>query len=450
MPANSGEGAQASGWRAWHAVVLLTLLYCVSFLDRFILALLAGPISAEMDISDTHLGLLIGTGFALFYAVMGIPLAHMLDRGRRILIVMIGVIVWSLCTIGAAFANTFTELLILRAGVAIGEATLSPAAISLIADMFPRERRTLPTSVYTSVSTYMGAGAFLLGGIAYAAATALADGGAALAPWRITLILVGLPGLILGPLLFFTVPEPRRSNDEKSDYATARAALAYLGAHRWLYAPIYVALGLYCFLAFGSVTWTPTFLSRAFGASPAEAGVAFGAAGLLPGVAGVAAWSALVKLWTKAGRNDAPILLFAIGLTITMLGGLTIGLAQSQEMALIGVAAMAIGGAASALFPPLVIQAAAAPQMRARLFAGALFANALFGFGLGPPAVAWFAETLFEGPHALGHALALSAATFGSLAIVSVLFARRAYLSALGQVQNASMRVSGDLKGAAL
>src|SRR5690606_960344 len=128
-----------SSRRAWYAICVLVLLYSLSFIDRFILSLLAPAVSEHLQLSDTQLGVLFGLGFGVVYALTGLPLAHLIDRRRRVPIVAAGVVLWSICTVASGFAPNFTGLLILRAGVAVGEAVLSPAAISIIADIFPRE-----------------------------------------------------------------------------------------------------------------------------------------------------------------------------------------------------------------------------------------------------------------------------------------------------------------------
>ena len=202
-----GGVALSPALQAWYMVFSLTLIYCVSFLDRNILSLLAVPIAGALGISKTQLGLLYGLGFGVLYALVGLPLAHWIDRGQRVWIVVIGVTLWSLCTFASAFATSFGQLAILRSGVAIGEAVLSPAAVSLIADLFDRERRTLPTSIYSAVGTVMGYGSYFFAGGALDLATHLSTQ-MAMAPWRLTLIIVGLPGLLLAPLLRLTVREP--------------------------------------------------------------------------------------------------------------------------------------------------------------------------------------------------------------------------------------------------
>ena len=130
-------------------VILMTIAYMFSFIDRYILGLLIDPIKADLGLSDTQIGLLLGPAFAIFYATMGLPLGYLADRVKRVWIVSVGVFVWSLATVASGFAQKFSQLFIARMGVGIGEATLSPCAISMITDSFPKKDRGKPIGFYT-------------------------------------------------------------------------------------------------------------------------------------------------------------------------------------------------------------------------------------------------------------------------------------------------------------
>src|ERR1700733_880265 len=150
---------------AWYVVAVLTLIYVFSFIDRQILNLLVAPIRRDLHISDTQISLLMGFTFAVFYTFFGIPLGRMADSGSRRGIIAAGVAMWSLFTTGCGLAKSFLQMALMRVGVSVGEASLSPSAFSMIADYFPPKRRATAISVY-SMGTYMGTGlASLLGGV---------------------------------------------------------------------------------------------------------------------------------------------------------------------------------------------------------------------------------------------------------------------------------------------
>jgi MFS family permease len=189
---------------AWYALALLMVVYILNFLDRTIIYILFPLIKKEMAFSDTQLALLGTTSFVIFYTLLGIPFGRMADKGSRTKIIAIGLAVWSLFSGLTAFAGDFWTLFFCRLMVGVGEATLGPAAISLLSDYFPANRRATVTSIY-SMGIAIGAGlAALLGG-------ALSNYG-----WRTAFMIVGFPGVALAVLVFF-LREPAR--DEKAALA---------------------------------------------------------------------------------------------------------------------------------------------------------------------------------------------------------------------------------------
>ena len=190
---------------AWVMVSLMMVAYIFSFVDRYILGLLIEPIKADLNLSDTQIGLLLGPAFAIFYATMGLPLGYMADRFKRISIVSIGIFVWSLATAASGFAQNFWHLFTARMMVGVGEATLSPCALSIINDSFPAEKRGRPIGFYTMGMSIGPACAYLAGA---AVLTWTNNAGlisipivGELAPWQLAFILVGLPGIVLAILV---------------------------------------------------------------------------------------------------------------------------------------------------------------------------------------------------------------------------------------------------------
>lgn len=200
--------------QGWYIVGLMALLYVVSYVDRYILALIASRVAKDLTLTDTQLGVLLGLGFALLFCLAGLPIAHWLDRYNRVLIVAAGVLLWSLSTIASAFVGGFGWLLFFRAGVAMGEAVLLPATISFIGDLFDNEARTKPLATFSAIGTLMGGGAFFLGAAALSLAELLHSLGIGFAVWRLALIIVGAPGIILAIILATTVRDPIRQIDK--------------------------------------------------------------------------------------------------------------------------------------------------------------------------------------------------------------------------------------------
>jgi MFS family permease len=201
-------------------VILMTVAYMFSFIDRYILGLLIDPIKADLGLSDTQIGLLLGPAFAIFYATMGLPLGYLADRVKRVWIVAVGVFVWSLATVASGFAQKFSQLFIARMGVGIGEATLSPCAISMITDSFPEKERGKPIGFYT-MGMSLGAG---FAGLSGAAVLILAESVnlvnlpiiGEISRWQLAFIIVGLPGILLA-FLIAALKEPQRTSNKNQN-----------------------------------------------------------------------------------------------------------------------------------------------------------------------------------------------------------------------------------------
>jgi MFS family permease len=198
------ETVEKTPFYSWYALGLLMVIYVLNFLDRTVIYILFPLIKKEMAFSDTQLALLGTTSFVIFYTVLGIPFGRFADRGSRTKIIAIGVIVWSVFSGLTAFATDFWTLFGCRVMVGVGEATLGPAAISLLADYFPPFRRATVTSIY-SMGIAIGAGlAALLGG-------QLSGFG-----WRTAFMIIGFPGAIFG-VLAFLLREPKRTSAAATD-----------------------------------------------------------------------------------------------------------------------------------------------------------------------------------------------------------------------------------------
>ena len=174
---------------AWYVVIILMVCYTLSFVDRQILSLLVGPMKRDLGISDTRIGLLQGVAFALFYGLMGLPLGRLADTHNRRNVIIVGVVLWSFLTGACSAARSFWSLFLVRMGVGVGEATLSPSAFSLISDYFPKEKLGGALSVY-SMGIFIGSGiALIAGGSVVDAVTRMPVITmpllGAVAPWRI-------------------------------------------------------------------------------------------------------------------------------------------------------------------------------------------------------------------------------------------------------------------------
>lgn len=378
---SDSEAEFPSSRRAWYVVGLLVVAYALSMIDRFIPILMVDQLNAEFSLSDMQLGLLIGFGFAFVYAIAGLPLANLIDQGQRRLIVAAGIVFWSTATVASAFATSYGQLLACRAALAIGEAVLTPAAVSLIFDLFPSHRRTLPMSVYAGVASIMGMGSLVVAGGAMALASALSpimD----MAPWRVTFLLLGTPGVLLGILFLATVSEPPRHNRAAAPAASARQFLSYLRA-RWLFfIPLFAGVACTSIISFAQLTWVPSILVRSHGFPAADAGMLFGTIVGIAAITGVFFWPQLARRWR--GGIVACLLIGSLGGG----GAIAIGsLGESTATLLVPITIASFSLASLGVLTPLAIQRFADPRMQARLTAVYLFLANILGQGLGPLSV---------------------------------------------------------------
>ncbi|MEM1106402.1 MAG: MFS transporter [Pseudomonadota bacterium] len=399
---------------AWSAIALLCALYMLSFVDRMILALLVEPITQDLGVSDTQVGFLIGIGFALVYVLVGLPIAHIVDAGARRAILVGGVILWSLATIGSAFSDNFLHLAIGRLGVAIGEASLTPVAIAAIADMFPRERRETPTSVYMAVGVLMGSGAFILGGVAVQFAGHVSTF-VSLEVWRLTLIIVGLPGIPLALLALWLIGPARERQEASVSNVSAAEALSYLINGGRFFLLLFLSVGCASILGMGAGAWLPTLLVREFDFEVASAGLLFGAVGVPSGVLGTVLAPVITKqLSERFGKSSIPLVVA----TCSIAGSASLGLGL-----LSGELPFLLAGVAGALFflsgaivmPAIIIQSLSPALLRARLMATNLLCLGLLGQGVGPVLVAGLGEAT-PGESSLSFGLMATATVSAALA----------------------------------
>jgi len=264
---------------SWYVLGVLTLVYLSNNIDRQILAVLINDIKAEFGVSDTQIGLLAGPAFAIFYTLLGLPIARWADHGNRRSIIALGLSVWSVMTALAGMAQSFAQLTLARIGVGVGEAAGTPPAHSLISDYFPSSSRGRALGIYAS-GQYLAGPIGVIGGAWIAAEYG----------WRAAFLVFGVPGLLLALLVRSTVREPLRGCMDAAPpapMAASREALRALFAKRSYF---YVLFGgaLHALSVYGLVIWIYVFMERVHGMSMKEASVYIGLLSLLFGLLGVA------------------------------------------------------------------------------------------------------------------------------------------------------------------
>jgi predicted MFS family arabinose efflux permease len=251
-----------------YSLAILTVVYTFNFIDRQILAILLPAIKAEFQVADWVLGFLVGTSFAVFYALLGMPIALLADRWNRRNLVAASLAIWSVMTALSGLAANFVQLAVARIGVGVGEAGCSPPAHSMISDYYPPQQRATAMGIFTL-------------GISAGITIAYLGGGWIVQNlgWRQALLIVGLPGLLLALVVRFTVTEPARGLSENLEDGDTRYGVFDVG--RFLYARksfIHMAIGsgLAAFNGYAVLSFFPSFLTRSYGMNLQEVGLYLG------------------------------------------------------------------------------------------------------------------------------------------------------------------------------
>lgn len=398
---------------AWYVTALLTVIYIFSFIDRQILNLLVGPIQADLGLSDTEVSLLQGFGFVATYVLLSIPIGRLVDTRRRVSIIAAGIAVWSVATAACGAARSFGALFAARAGVGVGEATLTPATWSLLADYFPPQRRSLPLSIFL-IGPYVGVGiAMIAGGVVM---DFLADHANVTLPligevaaWQTTFFIVAAPGLLLTALMLL-VPEPQRKGLQGSVHTGAtryRDILSWMGDHRRIYIALLVGVPCLVLVLYGLQAWIPTYLVRVHDMGLGDAGKQYGPIALVAGSLGVLSGPFIGRALDKRGFSDYPLRLTLFSLIAV--GPTLIALAMVNDSSV----ALAIIAVASFLVPmPLALVATALQnvtpnRMRGVLVGTYVVATNVIGMAFGPSLVALTTDYVFGDPAAVGQSLAV-------------------------------------------
>ena len=400
--------------RRYYVLGILTVVYALNFLDRTIFNVLIEPIKKEFQLSDTMMGLLAGFGFALFYSLLGIPIARVADRLNRRNIVAVAFAFWSAMTALCGAASSVTSLALARIGVGIGESAGSPASQSIVADLFAKNERPRALGIY-AIGTYLGVflGYFIGGYINQHYG------------WRMAFFTAGLPGIALAAVLWLTVSEPKRgAMAETFTPEPIGPTLGFLASQK-TFIIVLVGFCLTTYTNYATSAWIPPFLARVHHLSSVEIGTYAGTFKGLCGMAGTLIGGLVVaqiskrddrwKLWAPAIMSGLAGPVFAVCM-----------LTQDFKIMVAALAATSflVGFHLGPIFA--IAQTVAKPSMRALASAFILLTATCFGQGVGPLAVGMINDALKAdyGADAVRYSL-LSAAVTTTLGALLFIWAAR-------------------------
>ena len=422
---------------AWYVISIFYLAYTLAFIDRIIVSFLVGPIRADFNITDFQFSLISGLAFAIFYATLGIPIARLADTRNRRNIITVGITIWSLMTAICGLTSNYWQLFLARLGVGVGEATLSPAAISMISDYFPKERRALPINIY-SAGVQGGAGlANIFGGliVGYAMAGGIQEIAlfGDMRAWQIAFIVVGLPGLLIA-VLMVTVKEPPRHGIRQDQAKVCFAdTLAYLNRHKGVYFTLMVGAALSSMASYGTFNWVPALFERVYDWGPAKIGTTFGLITLAIGTTGLVSSGFIVGAMLRAGRT-APYSWLMIITIACVIPPSALLVAVDNPYWTLGCLSLMI----MFLSAPIgLVQAALAAitpnEMRAQVIAIYLLVVTIFGLSSGPSAVAAVTDFYFSNDAAVGMCISIVSVISCTLGVLTLYAGIGAYRRKVAQ-----------------
>ena len=368
-----------------YTLVVLAVVYMFNFVDRQLPAILLPAIRAEFLVSDTVLGLLVGTAFALFYSILGVPIALLADRWNRRNLIAIALAIWSGMTALSGLAANIWHLALARVGVGIGEAGCSPAAHSMIADLYPPAQRSTAMGVYT-----LGISAGIM--LAYMAGGWVVEN----IGWREAFFIVGIPGLLLAIVVRATVSEPPRGHSEDRTDHREHPPLKQvfrLLLSRKAFLHMAVGAGLSSFAGYSAISWFPSFLTRSFEGNFVLLNIWLG---LILGIAGGFGFffgGYLADFFGRIRQRNAMWFIASTQLAAA-LASLGVYLAWSAEMALLMFILPVI--ISNFYLAPVLAQTQSLVPLRMRGVASAivLLIINLIGLALGPPTVGVLSDYL--------------------------------------------------------
>lgn len=428
-PAAPAERTYVASRHAWYAVGVLTLTYTIAFIDRQIMALMIEPIRRDLQISDTQVSLLIGLAFAVFYTLLGIPIARIADRFSRRTIIAVGITIWCMMTAACGLARNYAHLFLARVGVGVGEAALSPSALSMISDYFPPHQRARAIAAYNTGMS-LGTGlALIVGGTLIAhvmqAPPVTIPFIGTLHAWQTVFLVVGLPGLIMA-LLMLTVREPARRESiavaTGASHLSLREVTHFLLERARMYASHFLGMSTAAILAYGLAAWIPTMFVRTWDWNIRDIGIAYGTVTLIAAPLAVLVASRVGDYFAKRGHEDAPMKATLVGIGIATAGAIGATLSPLPWLSVALLLPASVGTTAATASGLAGLMMVTPNQIRAQSAALYYLVVNVLGLTVGPTGIALLTDYVFRDTLALRYSVATASIVAGLCSVVLLIY----------------------------
>ena len=417
-----------SSQQAWYGVVILTLAYILSFLDRQLLSLVVTDVKSDLDLTDSQVSIILGFAFALFYTTMGIPIGRLADKKSRRTIIGIGITVWCFMTAVTGIVKTYAQLFIARIGVGVGEATLSPSALSIISDYFPKEKRGTAMGFF-NMGVSVGSGiALILGGqiVAY-----FADFPPIILPlvgqiyeWQALFIFIGIPGLLVA-LLMSTIKEPSRKgkmtlvneSGSSSEEISIKDTIRFIYQRKEAYGWLFLSMACSVLIGYAFLSWLPTMYIRSYNIGIPTITLWLGVAFLIGGPFGATMSGWLGDKLYKKYNNSSHVMLFAYSMIILTVAAVLVPLMPSYQTATLMFIPQIVAAAGQTALAPVAMINITPNQLRGQVTAVYFFVISMTGYTLGPTSVALITDFIFKDESLIMYSMSIVSLVVGLIGI---------------------------------
>ena len=397
----------------WYVAFVLLIGFTFSFIDRQVLNLLVVPIQNDLNITDTQISALQGLAFVLTYVGLCIPIGRLIDKSHRVTVMIIGLLVWSIATIACGFSKNYVSMFIARMGIGAGESTVHPGSISILGDYFDSNKIASPMSIYL-LGPYLGAGIAMIFGAQVLDWTSQMDNViifpliGEIAPWQLTFIAVGLPGILVAGL-FLTIREPQRKiqESESIEVPSFSKVIQYIKNNWEVYGAIIIGNSCLIILLYGLQSWVPTMLLRVYEWDLVQSGRVYGSIAMLAGSAGVLSGPFVLKYMSKINVNAPHFKLAIFGISMASLSLVLLPFQPNVNIALVFVTmasffvTLPLAGTSSAM---VIVSP---NRIRGVITGIYVVVTSVFGLVLGPFLVASSTDFIFQDTNAVAKSLAL-------------------------------------------
>ena len=419
---------------AWFLTTILLISYTVSFIDRAMINLLIDPIRSDLKLTDIQMGQILGPGFMISYILFSLPIGRMVDKFKRIFVLIGGILLWSIATAAHGFSSDYYSLFVSRAGVGAGEAAVTPASWSIIADLFRPEDRAFPMSFYL-MGPYIGQGlALLFGGLVIQLYTVPVEIlGFTLQPWQMIFLLIAIPGFVLSFGLAFLADPQRKGiiNKEKQKDESFVDVIAYIKSKFSAYFTLMVAASFIVVLLYTFQAWVPTYIARVHGWDLSRVGYLFGIVTLISGSLGVLSGPVLERFLDRRGFKNSTHAVFLISAsTLAVIPPLTF-LFVTEDFILPGMFVISFF-----ITLPMACFASGLQKMTPQNYRGSIsglyvFIMNIVGLSLGPTVVPFFTSVIFQDDMSINLALSYTFLIFGPISFAIFFLGRKSLNKAL-------------------